>query len=163
MEIVQDKGCMTRVWTTIKYENQDAFEKGEAFETIVNKGNVLLNEGITAMWNLIGGLTATAFSNANAYLGVGDSATAATASQTGLQASTNKAYVAMSATYPQVSNQTITFQGIFDGSTGNFAWNEMTVASGNSDSAVNMNRKVSSQGTKISGQVWTLTLAITLS
>jgi len=37
------------------------------------------------------------------------------------------------------------------------------VANGNSDSAVNLNRKVSSQGTKISGQIWELTLEITLS
>jgi len=160
---IKEKGCMTRIWTTKKYENQEAYERDDAFETVVNKGNLLLNEGITEMWKLIGGITATAFSNANAYLGVGDSATAASASQTGLQARTNKAYVAMASSYPQVSNQTITFQAVFDGSTAIFAWNEMTVANGSSDSATNMNRKVSAQGTKVLGQIWTLTLAITLS
>lgn len=43
----------------------------------------------------------TAFNNANAYLGVGDSSTAFSAAQTDLQASTNKLRKAMDSTYPQ--------------------------------------------------------------
>lgn len=126
-------------------------------------GNLLLNEGITALLNLLTGGAETAFSNANAYLGVGDSSTAASASQTGLQASSNKLYKAMQATYPTISGQTVTFRAQFGSSEGNYAWNEFTVASGNSDSADNLNRVVSAQGTKSSGQTWTVDCAITFS
>ena len=125
--------------------------------------NLLLNEGITALQNLLTGAAATAFNNANSYLAVGDSSTAASATQTGLQASTNKLYKAVDANYPSISNQTTTWQSTFQSGDANFAWNEFTVASGSSDSSTNLNRKVSSQGTKASGQVWTLQLAITWS
>ena len=40
----------------------------------------------------------------------------------------------------------------------------MTVANGaGGDTAVNLNRKVSAQGTKTTGQTWTLDLAVTFS
>src|SRR3972149_69403 len=66
-----------------------------AYELRLIEGNLLLNEGITALQNLLIGAAETAFNNANSYLGVGDSSTAASAGQTGLQASTNKLYKAM--------------------------------------------------------------------
>ena len=126
-------------------------------------GNMLLNEGIAVMLDLLIGAGGTHFGNANAYLGVGDSSTAEGAAQTGLQAVTNKLYKAMSATYPQRSGQTVTWRAAFTSAEANFAWNEFTVANGNSDAAGNLNRKVSAQGTKASGQTWTLDLAITWS
>ena len=126
--------------------------------------NLLLNEGITTLQQFITGTgTPTAFSNANGYLGVGDSSTAASATQTGLQASTNKLYKAMDTSYPAISNQTTTWQSTFQNADANWAWNEFTVANGSSDSSVNLNRKVSAQGSKTSSQVWTLQLAITWS
>lgn len=85
------------------------------------------------------------------------------ASQTDLQASSNKLYKAMSATYPQVSGQTITWRSAFGSSDANFDWMEFSAANGSSGSAKNANRKVSAQGTKVSGQTWTLDLTITLS
>ena len=151
-------------WTLRKFASDAAYAAGESpYETIEIDGNLLLNEGIGALLLLLSGGVATAFNNANSYLGVGDSAIAAGATQTALQAAINKVYVAMAATYPQISAQTITWRSIFDGNTANFAWNEMTVANGNSDTAVNLNRKVSVQGTKTTGQTWTLDLAITFS
>lgn len=125
--------------------------------------NCLLNEGITALLNLLIGGTETAFSNANSYIGVGDSSTAASASQTGLQATTNKLYKAMTATYPSVSNQTVTFRATFGTGDANFDWNEITVASGDSDSADNLNRKVQAMGTKTNAveRVATVTITIT--
>jgi len=150
-------------WTITKYQDEAAFREGHPFSVVNIDGNLLLNEGITEFLKLIGGLTATAFSNANAYLGVGDSSAAEAAAQTGLQAATNKLYKAMAATYPQVSAQTITFRAEFGGTEANFAWNEFTAANGANDTAMNLNRKVSAQGTKISGQIWTLDLAITFS
>jgi hypothetical protein len=150
-------------WTVRKYKNDEAYRRGDHYEVSEFDGNLLLNEGITALQNLLIGAAETAFNNANSYLGVGDSDTAAAAGQTGLQAVTNKLYKAMEATYPQISEQTTTWRSVFGSSDGNFAWKEFTVASGNSDAADNLNRKVSDQGTKASGQTWTLDLAITWS
>ena len=126
-------------------------------------GNLALNEGLNELWSLVAGDGgAVAFDNTNAYIGVGDSATAAAASQTGLQAAANKLYAGMEASYPQYgSNQQIIFRSVFGSADANWDWNEFTVANGNSDSDVNLDRKVSAQGTKAVGQTWTITLTIT--
>jgi|Deesub1362A_J573_1020465.scaffolds.fasta_scaffold00761_35 hypothetical protein len=76
-------------------------------------------------------------------------------------AGTNTAYVGMDAGYPSVSAQKVSFRSTFDTATGNFAWEEFTVKQ--SISAINLNRKVISKGTKASGETWTVTLEITLS
>jgi hypothetical protein len=128
------------------------------------EGNLLLNEGIAVLLDLGCGLASpTAFSNAAGMIGVGDSNAAESAAQTGLQASTNKLYKGMEAGYPSRAAQTVTWRAQFGSSEGNFAWNEFTVANGSSDAAANLNRKVSAQGTKTAGQIWTIDLAITLS
>lgn len=152
------------LWTIRKYESDAAFEEGkDPFEVVEIPDNLLLNEGIAEMWDIICGLgSPTVYSNANARLGVGDSATAESASQTDLQAASNKLYKAMSATYPQRASQTVTFRAVFTSAEANYAWNEFSVDNG-STPLKNMNRKVSSQGTKAAGQTWTLDLAITLS
>ena len=126
-------------------------------------GNLLLNEGINEMWTLICGGSATAYSNANAHLGVGDGTTAAAATQTGL-VGTNTAFGAMETGYPSFgSNQKAVFRAVFDGTSANFAWQEFTVVNAADDTGKNMNRLVSNQGTKASGQTWTLDLTVTLS
>lgn len=151
-------------WTIRRYANDEAFQRGEPYGESKIEGNLLLNEGIGELWDLACGLgTPDAFGNANAYLGVGDSTTAESAAHTGLQAPTNKLYKAMEASYPQRSAQTVTWRSVFGSAEANFDWNEFTVANGNSDAAVNLNRKVSDQGTKASGQTWTLDLAIAFS
>lgn len=160
---VKEKITIKKKWIIRRYENDVAYAEDRPYSVSVFEENVLLNEGITVALQLICGIAATAFSNANAYLGVGDSATAEAAAQTGLQAAVNKLYKAMSATYPQVAAQTATWRAAFTGAEANFAWNEFSVANGNSDAATNLNRKVSAQGTKTAGQTWTLDLAITLS
>jgi len=158
-----DKVVARKKWVIRKYANDEAYEKREAFETVEFHENLLLNEGITALQNLLTGAAETNFGNANAYLGVGDSNTAESATQTGLQAVTNKLYKAMEATYPQISGQTTTWRSVFGSAEANWDWNEFTVANGNSDAADNLNRKVSAQGTKASGQTWTLDFQITWS
>lgn len=176
MSTVNDRALYKTVWTLRRYASDEAFAAGTPTPVIdpvtgktlppvsIIDGNLLLNEGITVVLNFIGGVgTPDAFSNANAYIGVGDSTTAESAAHTGLQASTNKLYKAVEAGYPQISGQTITWRAIFGSSDANFAWQEFTVANGNSDSAGNLNRKVSNQGTKASGQTWTFDLSITLS
>lgn len=163
MNRIAEHPTLKKRWTIRKYADAAAYAADRPFAVETFEENVLLNEGITEALKLIGGIAATAFSNANAYLGVGDSTTAESASQTGLQAASNKLYKAMEAGYPQVSGQTITWRAVFAGAEANFAWNEFSVANGNSDAAMNLNRKVSAQGTKTAGQTWTLDLAITLS
>lgn len=125
--------------------------------------NLLTNYGINSIiWPGVAGGTYTAMSNANARLGVGDSTTAAAASQTDLQAATNKTYQAMDATYPTYgSSQQIVFRATFGGSSANYSWQEFISDNGTAGHA--MNRLVSNQGTKTSGQSWQLTLTITLS
>lgn len=164
-----------RVWKIRRYAGEQDFQDGRASEVIdpvtgdklpaesVIEGNLLLNEGIALLEDLLIGAGGTNFGNANSYLGVGDSSTAAAASQTGLQASTNKLYKAMESGYPQRSGQTLTWRSIFGANDANFPWNEFSAANGNSDAAVNLNRRVDGQGTKASGQIWTLDLALTLS
>ena len=150
-------------WRITKYADDAAYRAALAYEAVEFAGNLLLNEGITALLNLLTGGAETAFSNANSYLGVGDSTTAANASQTGLQAATNKLYKAMEASYPAIAGQGVTFRSVFGAADANFSWQEFTAASGSSDAADNLNRKVSDQGTKASGQTWTLDLSITFS
>lgn len=149
-------------WTIRKFADDASFARGEAFEVVPVPGNMLLNEGIAALLTLgIGGVE-TAFSNANARLGVGDSSAAEAATQTDLQAATNKTYKGMAATYPQVSGQSVTFRASFTGLEANHSWQEFCVDNG-AAAGKTLNRKVSNQGTKISGQTWTLDVTITLS
>jgi len=161
--MIQDSIRYKTRWKITKYANDEAFKQGKPYDVSEFDGNLLLNEGITELLNLIGGISGSAWSNANAYLGVGDSSTAEAASQTDLQAATNKLYKAMSSGYPQVSAQTITFRSQFTSAEANFSWNEFTVSNSSSGSGKNLNRKISTEGTKASGQTWTLDLSITFS
>lgn len=126
--------------------------------------NIALNEGLQELIDIICGLgTPTKWDNSNARLGVGDSNTAESATQTGLQAATNKTFKAMDATYPQRSNQTAEWRATFGSTDANYAWEEYTVVNAADDSGKNLNRKVSSKGTKASGETWVLSLQITFS
>lgn len=143
-------------WRIEKYDAE-----GKLFEVSEFDGNLLLNEGITRMLNLLIGAGGTAYNNANARIGVGDGTAAESATQTGLQGA-NQLYKGMDVGYPQVSGTTVTFRATFGGAEANFAWQEFSVDNG-ATAAENLNRKVSNQGTKISGQTWVVTLQITLS
>jgi len=136
--------------------------EGKPYKTTKFRKNVLLNEGIQAMLDMIAGLaTITAWDNTNARVGVGDGTIAEDPAQTGLQG-TNQAFASMDAGYPSRTDQTVSWRGTFGGTEANFAWEEFTVDNG-SVALQNLNRKVSSQGTKVSGQTWVLTIDITLS
>ena len=126
-------------------------------------GNLLLDAGINLMLDLLIGAGGTAYTTGNSYIGVGDSSTAAAADQTGLLASSNKDFQGMESGYPPGTDQTVTWRAIWASAEGNFAWNEWTISNSNSDSGVNLNRKVASLGTKASGSSWTLTVTITVS
>ena len=103
----------------------------------------------------------TFFNNANAHLGVGDSSTAFAATQTDLQAATNKLRKAMEATYPTRAANVLTFRSLFGTGDANFAWNEWGVFNASS-AATMLSRKVESLGTKTSAQSWQLTAELTV-
>jgi hypothetical protein len=126
------------------------------------RGNVFLNEGINYIWRALNGQTITPFNSSNSYVGVGDGTTSADPSQTGLQG-TNKLYKLVDSGYPQISGTNFIFQATFGPTEANFSWNEWTVANGSGDTAINLNRKVESLGTKSSGSTWILQVTLTIS
>lgn len=127
-------------------------------------GNIFLNEGINFIWSIVCGASGlTPFNNANAHIGVGDGTASASPSQTGLQG-VNKCYRPMDTGYPIYgSEQKAIFRATFGADDANFTWNEWTVANGNSDTAINLNRKVESLGTKVQGSTWVLEVQLIMS
>ena len=164
-----------RVWTITRYPSDEHFVKGtpgKCWDPVAEKwldevsvfeGNLLLNEGIQLMEDLLIGAGGSAYNNANTYLGVGDSSVAEAATQTGLQAATNKLWKPMQASFPSRATQTVTWQAQFTGTDANYAWAEFTIVNASSDTGTNLNRKVSAQGTKTAGQTWTLSMTLTIS
>lgn len=146
-------------------EWEEAIRFGARLGTSEAYGNLLLNEGWDAdCWDLILGNAGQAYNNANARTGVGDSSTAASASQTDLQAATNKTYKAMVASYPAkggAGTRRADFRSDYVSGDANYAWQEFIVDN-NEGTPTNMLRVVSAQGTKASGQTWTLTIQVTM-
>jgi hypothetical protein len=132
----------------------------EPYEVREGEGNCLLNTGIDEMWDLIVGDSANHFNNAGVQIGVGDSSTAASPTQTDLQAASNKTYKGMESGYPTSSSQQAIFKSSFGDGDANYAWNEWVVKQSTSGKC--LNRKAESLGTK-SGGTWTLEVTITLS
>ena len=133
------------------------------YKVIEGEENCLLNSGIDEIWDLVTGAVSGAshiFDNAAAQIGVGDSNTAANATQTDLQAATNKTYKGMESGYPTSTSQKVTFKASFGSTEANYAWEEWVVK--HSTSAICLNRKVESLGTKSTG-TWTLEVEISLS
>lgn len=151
-------------WTVSKYHGDDE----TPYETLEIPGNLLTYGGASAFWERLIGTGVTAFDNTNAYLGVGDSSTAAAATQTDLQAASNKHREAMDATYPlhtdgtgSSSNASITYFSTFETGDANFAWNELGLFNASSSGRM-LNRKVQAMGTKTSSDTWTLSLTLSL-
>lgn len=97
----------------------------------------------------------------NAYLGVGDSATAFSAAQTDLQAASNKTRKAMESTYPQRSSNQLVFRSLFGTGDANYAWNEHGVFNA-STAGIMWSRKQEALGTKANTQSWQLTVTVTV-
>jgi len=161
-----ERGRWRPIWEIKKYkgikENPYLILPENLYDVIMFENNSLLNEGINEMWKRIAGLGGTAYSEGNAYLGVGDSSTSVSASQEGLQGS-NKSFRPMDATYPQISNQTITFRSTFGANDANFNWREYTVVNAASDTGKNICRRAEDHGVKTNPDIWVLSLSITLS
>jgi hypothetical protein len=176
---VVDHGLWSPVWTIHKFrEHRDRvyraghvqgllldylLENFELLESLRFPMNCLLNLGINLLWTLVCGGSGTPWNNANAYVGVGDSTATAVATQTNLQASTNKFYNPVDSGYPTYgSSQYATWRSTFASGNANYAWNEIIVGNGSSGGTV-LNRLVQSMGTKASGTSWVATLQIALS
>jgi len=175
-KVLRDFGTWQTTWEINKFEDPTGIiarlaKKGLSIKILktlfpknfigrsVMKGNLLLYEGIQAFEELLAGIsTPTLWDDVNARVGVGDSSLAADPTQTGLQG-TNQEYAGMDDLYPQRSAQTLSWRGTFGGTVANFAWNEFTVDNG-ATAGINLNRLVSAQGTKVSGQTWILTVSI---
>jgi len=148
----------------------------EPYDVVEIESNLLMYGGASCMWQtLIGNGTATAgqtltyFNNAQAAIGVGDSSTSEAATQTNLQAASNRLRKAMDATYPQHTDATtsgaasIVYKSTFATTDANYAWAEWGVFNSATDGTGRMlNRKVQSLGTKTSAATWVLTVTLTL-
>lgn len=112
--------------------------------------------------DLVGG-SVTEFNNANAHLGVGDSATAFDKADTDLQAASNKFRRPMEASFPDVPSavNAITFRSLFGTGEANFAWLEWGIFN-NLVADTMLSRKVENLGTKTSAQSFQLTVTITV-
>lgn len=131
------------------------------YDVQVIDGNILVTAGIQLLEDLLIGAAGTNFSNANARIGVGDSAAAAAVGQTDLQAATNKLRKAMDATFPSRASTTVSWKSSFATTEANYVWNEWAVFNAAAAGTM-LNRKVEALGTKASG-TWTLETAVVIS
>jgi hypothetical protein len=121
----------------------------------------LENAGRDILAGLAVGAAVTAFNAANAYIGVGDGDDGFDAADTDLQG-TNKARIGMDSTYPQRTDNVLTFRGTFGLGAANFSWKEWAVFNAAAAGTM-LSRKVESLFTKtavISAQI-TVELTVT--
>jgi len=160
-----EKSKTTITWKLEKFSAKDSEEIKEkelkSYETIVRKHNCLLHEGISTMLGLLCAIgSETAYSNANARIGVGNDATAPADTQTGLLGASTF-FKGMNTGYPAKSgDHDIQFQADFVSGEAEFAWNEETIDNG-ATANKNLCRQNTALGTKPSGQTWRLTGTIT--
>lgn len=149
-------------WDILKYKTKEEFLDGNCYEEVPIDGNMLLTVGANTIWKILtGDKSITPFNNPNSYLAVGDSDVEADASQTGLQATTNKFYKRVEDFSPAISNNKIQFQATFDVDEANFTWKEFCIVNAPNENGIALNRKVKDAGTK-AGEVWTLRAEISL-
>jgi len=145
-------------------------------EVLEFDGNLLLNDGINNILipGLIGG-SPTPINATDGCIGIGDSATAAVATQTALQAATNHLWVIVTATTGSGTNQQLVLAATFSTAQANWVWNEIMCGSTTTPGSLPanattppatahvLNRLVVGMGTKVSTATWTVTLTITFS
>jgi len=137
-------------------------EKGKLFDHGKPFHNIFVNAGLAEVWNLVTAQGGTAFSNANARLGVGNSNAAPAVGQTDLQGGSTLRK-AMNVGFPNAPvNGLEQWQSDFTAAEANFAWEEFAVFNAAAAGTM-MNRSISAQGTKTAGQTWRLTYSFTLS
>jgi len=129
------------------------------------EGNLVLNAGWTRLLNLLAGAGGQAYDATHTRIGVSDTATPAAAyTDTDLNGTTNKQFVLVSSA-GTVGTRTLAYTASFTGSLANWAWNDFGIdngtANGTTVTAPLLNHAISAQGTKASGQTWTVTTTLT--
>lgn len=118
------------------------------------------DKGAIAIASLFcGDAVVNAFNSTNARIGVGDSTTVFSATQTDLQAATNK-FRKLIDSAPARTNNTIDYVATFQSSEANFAWNEMALFNSSSGDYMATRRVLTGFGTKTSSNTWTVTLTL---
>lgn len=152
-------------WQIAKYRG-DSVEAADLLDVVRFGNNLLMYGGASALWERLIGTGVTAFDASNAYLGVGNSTTAAAATQTDLQGA-SKTRKAMDSTYPSHTDGTgtsaaaqIVYRSTFDSSSGNHAWQEFGLFNASTAGRM-LNRKVEDHGTKAT-DTWVLSLTLTI-
>ncbi len=153
-------------WTTEQIASGEAADAHRSRD--VFHGNLLTIGGASALWERLIGTSVTAFDTSNAYLGVGDSTTAAAQSQTDLQAATNKTRKTATASHTDSTSNTaaltITFVATFGTADANHRWREWGTFNASTAGRM-LNRKVEDLdggSAKTSAQSWQLTVTIAL-
>lgn len=139
-------------------------------KTIEVEGNLLVNQGIQRTEDLLIAVVVQGYDNTHARIGTGNSATAAVATDTDLNAaagSGNRQFQVMDATFPSRASQTLSFKATFTTGVGNYAWQEWMIdngtANGTTVTANALNHKVTSLGTKTSAAAWAFTVTLVYS
>jgi hypothetical protein len=143
--------------------------KVEPYLTTEVNGNLITNAGWTRLMNLLTNQGATqALDATHARIGVGNSNTAETYTDTDLGAAAGSAnrWFQLVSGAGTLGTRTLAWSATFGTADGNFSWNEFGIdqgtASGNTVTAILFNHKAGiAQGTKASGQTWTATATLT--
>jgi hypothetical protein len=118
------------------------------------------DKGVIAAASLfIGDGLIAAYNASNARVGVGDSSTAFAASQTDLQAATNK-FRKLIDSAPVRSNNSVDFTASYALAEANYAWNEIALFNSSSGDYMATRRTLSGFGTKTSSEQWVVTLTV---
>jgi hypothetical protein len=125
----------------------------------------ITNAAANLIATALNGGTITPYTNANCYVGVGDSTTAFAATQTALQGTTNVYLQQCDAGFPTLTGGNVfTYQITVPAASANFAWNEFGIFNGSTNGTGDTMfvRFLSAQGTKPNTQQWQLTVTVTL-
>lgn len=146
------------------------------YEEVVSGCNLITTAGWQRALNLIFGIQSTgAFGSATCRIGVGTGTTSAAVGNTDLAAATGptgrffQLATGNASLTTGTATQRATVGATFGTGDANFAWQEWCIDQGTAGSgtgaatAVMLNRAVSSQGTKTSGQTWSVSAALDFS
>lgn len=144
--------------------------KIKPYSTTEHHGNLIVNAGWTRLMNLLTNQGATqAYDATHTRIGAGNGVTAAAYTDADLAAAAGSAnrWFQLVSGAGTLGTRTLAWSATFASADGNFTWAEFGIdnglASGNTVTAPMLNRAVSAQGTKASGQTWTATATITWS
>jgi hypothetical protein len=122
--ITQERGKTMGIWTLEKFDVTKSGIVAPTPHEILQFTNLLTNAGAAILEDLLIGAGGTVFSNANAYIGIGNGSTATSAAHTDLQGA-SKTRKAMEATFPSRASQTLTFKSTFATGDANYSWEEI--------------------------------------